>query len=675
MDGALENPMLAAALQYAGWGWHVLPCYPGSKKPMAARGSQDASNDPEQVRSWWAGCPAANIGVALKPSGLMAIDADTYKPDCGWAAFAKGRELPSTLVQRSANGGTHYIFKAPPGSSFPGKLCESVDIKHNGHIVLAPSIVNGGQYRFENDLEPAPVPDWVSRRKERATQEAAPAGQERDIRELARLLGERQNTIRNRDDWVRLIHALRHTGGDELKAAFLEWSYRWDRETRQGDPERVWDSCRPAGDVAAGTAFQLLWEQPYRPEVAAIGFEVEGTADRQRWDGQIQATPFKLTDPSRFPRRQWIYGRHYIRKFVSVTAAPGGRGKSSLVAFEAMAMATDKRLLGQWVKKPLRVWYVNLEDPLEETHRRLLAIAKHYGITNEDLAERFHADSGREMTIKIAAQDRAGSVIHTPLVEALIAEIEHRRIDALIVDPFVSSHAVSENDNGAIDAVVKEWARIADRTNCAVELVHHVRKGASGAKHELDVDDTRGAGTLVAGSRCARILNGMTVDEAQKAGVQNRHEFFRLSDGKANMGPRSDRAEWYQIISVSLDNGEDAGVMADDFETHYEPPDHVGVVTAWQWPDALEGRGEEDLLAVQKAVAEGAWRYDQRANAWIGRAVAAALDVNADDQHEKNKIKRMVETWIQQGALKVEVRADGSRHERKFVVVREGATE
>lgn len=50
------------------------------------------------------------------------------------------------------------------------------------------------------------------------------------------------------------------------------------------------------------------------------------------------------------------------------------------------------------------------------------------------------------------------------------------------VDPFVKSHKVIENDNGAIDDVVTEWAHIADECNCSIELVHHVRKPPPGAR-------------------------------------------------------------------------------------------------------------------------------------------------------------------------------------------------
>jgi AAA domain len=44
----------------------------------------------------------------------------------------------------------------------------------------------------------------------------------------------------------------------------------------------------------------------------------------------VRASPFSWVSPKKIPRRQWLYGRHYIRKFVTVTIAPGGYGKSTL---------------------------------------------------------------------------------------------------------------------------------------------------------------------------------------------------------------------------------------------------------------------------------------------------------------------------------------------------------
>jgi AAA domain len=82
-------------------------------------------------------------------------------------------------------------------------------------------------------------------------------------------------------------------------------------------------------------------------------------------------------------------------------------------------------------------------------------------------------DSGRVLPIIMADQVRFATRIATPLVEQMIVALLTNQIDVLIVDPFVSSHRVSENDNSAIEMVAKTWAEIAARANCSILLVHH----------------------------------------------------------------------------------------------------------------------------------------------------------------------------------------------------------
>src|SRR5690242_2443224 len=98
-------------------------------------------------------------------------------------------------------------------------------------------------------------------------------------------------------------------------------------------------------------------------------------ADKQR-SRKIVATPFVWRDPATIPPRAWLYGRHYIRKFVSCTIAPGALGKSSLVLAEAIAICTGRPLLGIAPTERTNVWYWNGEDPQEETERRIAAICQ-----------------------------------------------------------------------------------------------------------------------------------------------------------------------------------------------------------------------------------------------------------------------------------------------------------
>ena len=54
---------------------------------------------------------------------------------------------------------------------------------------------------------------------------------------------------------------------------------------------------------------------------------------------RISATPFVWRDPAKIPSRAWLYGKHYIRKFLTCTVGLGGGGKTSALIVEALAMA------------------------------------------------------------------------------------------------------------------------------------------------------------------------------------------------------------------------------------------------------------------------------------------------------------------------------------------------
>lgn len=370
----------------------------------------------------------------------------------------------------------------------------------------------------------------------------------------------------------------------------------------------------------------------------------------------IAATPHVWREPSSLPRRRWMYGFHYIRKFVSTTIAPGGLGKSSLTLVEALAMATRRNLLGVVPNEPAKVWVWNGEDPLEETERRVAAACRRHAITREELDGRLFLDSGRDTEIIVARQTRDGARVAVPAVEQVIATILANQIDVLIVDPFVSSHQVPENDNGAIDTVVKTWGRIAGACNCSIELVHHARKTGGS---EITVEDGRGAVALLAGARSARVLNGMTKDEAERADVENPRAYFRVDNGKASMAPPPDKAVWYHLTSVPLDNG----------DTPADPGDEVAAVEAWKWPDPLDGMTVADLDKVRGFIgAVPKWRESPQSPDWVGVAVAEVLGLNADAKADKAKIKGMLSVWRGSGALKVIEADDSKRMPRKYVV-------
>jgi hypothetical protein len=384
---------------------------------------------------------------------------------------------------------------------------------------------------------------------------------------------------------------------------------------------------------------------------------------------KVQPTPFIYRPPESLPRRQWLYGHHYIRRFVSGTVATGGMGKSALALVEALAMATGRDLLGHRSRGKFRVWYVNLEDPMDEIERRVGGILLRYGISAQEVEGQLFIDSGRDRDFTLVTTTRNGVEVQEQLCAEIEVQIKALGIDVLIIDPLISALRIAENDNNAMDVAIKRLARIAENTNCAVELLHHTRKGSLNDSGEPSIDDARGASSFGGAVRVGRVLRRMTKQDAGKAEVDNHEQFFRAHLAKANMSPRLDKSEWYQLQSVDLGN-----------DSAEELSDQVGVVTRWEWPDVCEELGEFDLYRVQKAVNEGpgailpggsndGWRRDSQASAWVGKAVANVLGMSIE--HDKPRIKRLLDTWIASGALKVVRKVDQRRKEKEFVEVGE----
>lgn len=485
----------------------------------------------------------------------------------------------------------------------------------------------------------------------------------------------------NMDDWHawnRVAMALwSATGGSaEGFSLFDQWSSRHSTYDARATRER-WDAITrsPPRDLHGATIFYIAQQAGWRGRVPVLERSSERVIERpQRVVEDIDpetgevlgetvddslAARFEWTDPAKFPRRRFLYGTAYIRKYLSVDVAPGGVGKSSLALIELLAIATGRDLLGVTPTENGPVWYHNGEDPLEEVDRRITGAALHYDIDPKILEQRLFRSSGRDVHLVIAEQQRDGAVILKPNVEAVVSTIRQHGIIVARFDPFVSTHAVSENDNNAIAAVARQWAQIADETGASIALTHHSRKSNG---NQTTIEDARGAVALIDASRSVRALNSMTEDEAAKAGVKARRAYFRVDQGKTSMGPAPDQAEWYHIAGVTLPNGD-----------AFEQGDSVGVVERWEWPDPFAGVTPEHARQVQLAVGTGGpYRLDPQAVAWVGKRVAEILQLNLEDRAERDKVKRLVKTWISTGVLATYADLDDRRRERTFV--RAGST-
>jgi hypothetical protein len=192
----MRTPHLAAALMWAGRGWHVFPLVPSTKRPAVDCWEERATTDPDRIRRAWASDKSEpyGIGIACGPSRLVVVDLDVPKPTADgrdveppveWAdldvrtgldVFAElhqrsaDLDTPATFTIRTGSGGYHLYFAAPADDAGPqlrntaGALGWLIDTRAaGGYVVAAPTVVEGRAYVVvAHDTPVAPLPAWIA---------------------------------------------------------------------------------------------------------------------------------------------------------------------------------------------------------------------------------------------------------------------------------------------------------------------------------------------------------------------------------------------------------------------------------------------------------------------------------------------------------------------------------
>jgi hypothetical protein len=458
------------------------------------------------------------------------------------------------------------------------------------------------------------------------------------------------------------------------------------------DLKQFWPEIEQSGDITdwfeAGATVERLWQiveelpdyvppggnghdeaaspwagNDFGPQPSAQGAEQHRPEDypSETKDGEHAIEPLECEpwarDPATIPPREFLYGRHFIRKNIGATIGAGGRFKTSHGLFEAIEMVVGRNLTTGEQHDPLRVLCLNAEEDQDELDRRVAAICQRYDISEEQLGGRLFVKSVRDRPLRLATPMRGVPTLNRPALEALAALIERKKADVFMLDPWVSFHAVNESSNMDMDLIIKQGlGSIASKTNSAGEIFHHPGKPKPG-QAETTVEDARGASAILWAVRSARVFNFMTPDEASKLGIAEDHRrlHIRISNGKANMAPLG-KAEWIKIEVENLPNG-----------------DEVAVSSRWNPPNPFDGVTTADMQTGAQLAATGEYRADSRSPEWFGYALADRLHIPVSygtDNSPKDlaRLNTIIKTWCKNQVLKIETRTDAKSRERKFIV-------
>lgn len=539
----------------------------GQHKGYIAWG-EGSSGDPAQIRAWAEKWPRAHFCCNHIASGTRVVDVDVKKGKRGDIDLdvmqLANEDLPPTLKATTPSGGIHLYFEGSCAVRIgklmrdDGEAAKGIDIP-----VMTPvpgSVAKGkGEYKLVEDLPIAKLPCWFAEKagehKERDPNATCEPEIELDLyhnvkaardylREQPEIqIGERDVTL------YRMACRVRDYGVSEEVCLDLMLEEVLDKSNADSDmvEAKVESAYRransPIGNATAEAAFKdVVVPEEEKPRVIARPL-IRSSIDLHA------ITP-----------REWILGTRYIRKFVTVTVAPGGGSKSTLVMTEMMSIALNKPLTGIPVHVPGAVWIMNSEDPEDEVHRRIRAVMDCFQIPLDTDYPQIHI-SGSEFEFCLAEVNRKGKVIvNQSSVKPIEEYIRDNNILVWTLDPLVRTHQVQENDSAGMDILARTITAMCRRTNSCASIVHHTRKGADVAGN---MDAARGSGALVAAARIADTLTVMTEKEAEKLGVDaNRRTYYVKLDGaKANLRPPAEDSDWFERINVKLPTGDNVGAL------------------------------------------------------------------------------------------------------------------
>lgn len=179
-----SKSILTIALEYAGFGWPVLPlhwslgdgtcscqkpdCSSVGKHPIINNGVKGATTDKQTINQWWTKNPRANLGIATGESSRATVfDIDVRHGGLESLAELERAHgnLPATWKVKTGSGGYHYYFKYPDVqiNNRIGRL-PGLDFKTNGGYVVAPPSIHacGGRYEWVvKEGEITDAPGWL----------------------------------------------------------------------------------------------------------------------------------------------------------------------------------------------------------------------------------------------------------------------------------------------------------------------------------------------------------------------------------------------------------------------------------------------------------------------------------------------------------------------------------
>jgi RecA-family ATPase len=228
--------------------------------------------------------------------------------------------------------------------------------------------------------------------------------------------------------------------------------------------------------AAAEDAVDVLLDIAAPPMAAARGFRngANGAGSKYEMPPPLQWLDMSRWDIEPLPERKWAIKDRAPLNQAGLFSGEGGTGKSIIELMKNVAHITGKDWLGS-MPEPGPAFYIGAEDDADEIHIRLAWIAKHYGVTFEELIKgglKVMCLLGHDATL-CAPTGKSGKVEVTALYRQLYEAAADIKPKNISIDTLSRAFAGSEIDRVHVYAFAQHMQALAKVAGGSVTVLSH----------------------------------------------------------------------------------------------------------------------------------------------------------------------------------------------------------
>jgi RecA-family ATPase len=178
-------------------------------------------------------------------------------------------------------------------------------------------------------------------------------------------------------------------------------------------------------------------------------------------------------DADPIPEQDWTVRERFPRKQCALFSGEGAAGKSTLVLQLCSCTAIARDWLGT-LPEPGASLFIEAEDDADVIHRRLAAVAKHYGVTFKALADGgLHLMSLAGQDAVLATVTKGGKIVATPLYGQLLQAAGDIKPVILGLASSANFFAGNEVDRAQVQQFIGLMTKLAIVANGSTVLISH----------------------------------------------------------------------------------------------------------------------------------------------------------------------------------------------------------